>query len=41
MLCMLLYIYGEWKLTGFFSIVVIADFQVEGCSAISAALLSF
>ncbi|KRY39281.1 hypothetical protein T01_3762, partial [Trichinella spiralis] len=25
---MLLYIYGEWKLTGFFSIVVIADFQI-------------
>ncbi|KRY36639.1 hypothetical protein T01_14187 [Trichinella spiralis] len=22
MLCMLLYLYGEWKLTGFFSIVV-------------------
>ncbi|KRZ54500.1 hypothetical protein T02_8372 [Trichinella nativa] len=29
MLCMLLYIYGEWKLTGFFSIVVTANFQVH------------
>ncbi|KRX52227.1 hypothetical protein T06_8261, partial [Trichinella sp. T6] len=29
MLCMLLYIYGEWKLTGFFSVVVTANFQVH------------
>ncbi|KRZ91633.1 hypothetical protein T08_1480 [Trichinella sp. T8] len=29
MLCMLLYLYGEWKLTGFFSIVGIAYFQIH------------
>ncbi|KRX69830.1 hypothetical protein T06_9074 [Trichinella sp. T6] len=29
MLCMLLYLYGVWKLTGVFSIVVIANFQAH------------
>ncbi|KRZ47987.1 hypothetical protein T02_1377 [Trichinella nativa] len=45
MLCMLLYLYGEWKLTGFFSIVVhqmlkTKEFFVVGYSASSATLLS-
>ncbi|KRX85154.1 hypothetical protein T06_9706 [Trichinella sp. T6] len=31
MLCMLLYLYGEWKLTGFFSVVVHQMLKKKNC----------
>ncbi|XP_003380577.1 conserved hypothetical protein [Trichinella spiralis] len=38
---MLLYLYGEWELTGFFSIVVIANFQITSSPELLWSFICF